>query len=756
MALTQEETQRILEMKQSGASKDEVYAEIGRMRATPLYASPIAKSDSLVERPTAMGDFIGDVTGAISGAARQYGGGIQRSSEVYGDILDGKQNPIAGGLMMGTEVVSGMTLAGGELLLGAAKAFPPEEAERDVANWIGVNVADPIMQQPEVQDLMEKYKWLEENDPAEFREVRALFAGAGILAETLGLGAGARTLKAGARTATTPVGSVVGDAVGTTLSSATKGTDLLSTAATTLKRRGTNTIDSVRRRVDDIRVENARIRASDPIVGEAIKADVPDAVINLSVKADDAQKEVYREIVGAYKAGDQEAISNTFSRVATEQYDIVDAKRSSIGSQIGETIETLPGGTVNFRPVVDSVRGDLEQIGFRFDDTGKLTGSRRSGMSAQEEAWVKEIYSKLYEYGDDITWQEMTDLDSLLSRINREAYQAGVTPPRIKVPNEAGELTDTNLTTYLRDTARGQLETVAPELRDLNNQYRKAVQFQEALDQTLFNAGRDLGITMDVGAPAQNRLRRIFSNAQTAEQYKAIARMLDDEARANGYTGPNLELMTDFNLRVQPLYPETIKAASLPGGIREAVGRFVTGEVDPRKTQEALENLVNQGKTPEAPTAAATAPNPKESPDVPSVNTTIENLDKKMTMELTKERGAIGAPSDATLIKEAKRRLKAEKNELKREELRKFIIRKETKKIAELMDGRDYLVLENYVEKSSLREAVTFAEMERTYNLLEAMGYKPISMSQQDVDTAIINLAANFEANMKKVPVTSE
>jgi hypothetical protein len=767
MALTQEETQKILEMKQSGASRDAVYAEIGRMRATPLYASPTAKAGALApSEGYTLKDTAGDIWGGVSGAVKQFGTGISRGAENLEASMRGEQNPIASGAQLFAEVGAGVLGAAGELALGVAKATVPESTEQAVAEWMGTNIADPIMRQPKVQELVQNFKWLEENDPVEFRKVRALFAGAEIGAELLGLGTAKRAVGGIAQGTKGAIGGTV-DVVGgalTTGKGVVGGTvDTIGSGLSAGKTRVTNTFDALMRTVNDVKVENARIRASDPFVGEAIKAKVPDPVINLHIKADDAQKAVHREIVDAYKAGDQEAISNTFSRIATEQYDIVDAKRESIGKQIGDTIQALPNGTVDFRPMVAQAREALGRDGkFIFNEEGKLLGTRRAGLSPQAEIWAKEIYNKLSEYEGDVTWKEMTDLDRLLGDINREAYSAGVTPPRISVINEAGEMVEENLTTYLRDLARNQIETVAPDLRDLNNEYRKAIQFQEALDATLFNAGRDLGISMDVGAPAQNRLRRIFSNAQTSEQYKAIARMLDEQARANGYTGANLELLTDFNLRVQPLYPETIKGATLPGGIREAVGAFIKGDVDPRKTQEALENLIRQTEAPEAPTPPPTQVDNQPvslvddtTPVATKPRDTFDELretDPDMLKKLTRERGGVGKPSDDFLLKSARRELKKAPNN---ERLKELVMDLEAKEIVKKMNGEDFVTLEEYAKKIALGEMPTVDEMEKVYSLLETMGYKSLGMSDSDVAYIVNAISGRFDEGMKRIPVIS-
>lgn len=608
--LSPQELEAVLKLKKSGGNADQAKELVISMRrATP--AKPIT--------PTTTGDSMGvvetvsDIGETVANIGKRWSEAAKFSSQAGKSVQDADSIPLlrelrAGGQIAG-EIGGAVSDTVGELFLGTGKLFLDQEQEDTVKRAFQTAIA-PITQSPQVQEMVQNYEWLKENDPARARDVRAALGGINFLADFAGMGTVSSVRK-----------GAVKEVVDETLPKSRFSQILEETTKTDVDNIGeipagmvakaeefvTETLPNVTKNVQDYfqeaQLRNARIRQSSPVIAEAIKNNVPDPIINRFISSDEANKEVMRKIVSGYKSGDQRAITNTIASVADEQYKVIDTKLETIGTKMNEAIQALPKSKVDMSPAISELRSRLETAGFIFKD-GKINEFGRTGMSSQEEKWVQEMFNKLSLYEGEVTWQELKQADSLLSRINREAYKAGTRPPHI------GEK---NLATEMRDVIRERLEDEMPQLRELNNEWRKYSQFQEALDETIFNIGKTYGIDIDPGATAQNRLRRIFSNAQSAETYRAIVEQLDDFARAEGYKGANLIDITDFNLQVQSLYPETIKSASFEGGIQTGIGGALNtisklGSPQIKSTQKALEDMVGIEDIVKTPTEEVISP----------------------------------------------------------------------------------------------------------------------------------------------------
>lgn len=625
MAFTPEEQATIDRLKLEGKSADEIAAYIGGARlGSPSTLQQREISQEMVEmkktvQPEPAGMSLletgSDVVDTVSNLGERWSrqqefsreraqavtqAAVREEGEGFWENI-GQTFGQAGrsGLQIGGETMGAAADTLGELFIGTGKLFLTDEQEQNIANDFA-SLVSPIAESETVQNMVADYQWLEENNPQKAADVRASLGAINFLSEFVGVGvtkpvvgsvaAGARetgrqVTKRGVRAVVTPTPATV---TPTRTPTPSGRAGLTETAASRLKENIQNSADTIRRAVQDERIRTERLKNSIPEAADAERAGVPVKVVNQYTTADGATKPVYRELVEAYNSGNaEEAVPGIFSRLADAQYKTVTNKLDDLGRQYEEAFESLPGGAVNMRPAVESVQNTLRQAGARFDDSGNLVDAGRS-FTPDEAEWVKKLYDTVYKYGDDVTYQDLRTGDQVLSRINREAYAKDVTPPRIG---------DENLSTIMRDAIRSELDEVLPTYRQLNNEYRETINFKDALDKTIFDTGRKLeGVEINASEATETNLRRLFSNAKSKTQYKAVTRALDDFAREQGYEGAKLEDVARFNLEVQNLYPDEIPKASLGGSIKGVIGSLIGGQTDPRQTQEALAKLVGAGQ----------------------------------------------------------------------------------------------------------------------------------------------------------------
>ena len=633
MAFTPEEQQVIDRLKSDGRSTDEIAAYVGgiRMQApSTLHQQDMKKyfnTDTVgtVKPPMPGGeDLTGDITETLRGVTQRWAGpdgafqfgkeagqAVQQAAvreegeSFWGNVGQTFGQAGRSGLQIGGEYAGAAADTLGELFIGAGKIVLTDEAEKSVANTFQQAIA-PIANQPKVQQMVSDYEWLKENNPNKARDVRAALGGINMLSELVGYGT-FKPVAGEIASATSRAGRAVGNMLNPSSRQVMRGADVTPPVATPgmtppaipgaqtgeavvtrIRDNVVNTADTVSRMARDERIRLERIKNSDPVVADAYRANVPEKVINQYVTADANTKPVYRELVEAYKSGDAETrVPEIYARIAGEQYKTVTNKLDDLGRQYDEAVQSLPGGKVDMRPAVDNVRTTLAQAGARFDDAGNLVDAGRA-FTPDEAAWVKKLYDTVVRYGDDVTYPDLRTGDEVLSRINREAYSQGVTPPRIN-----GE----NLSTLMRDSIRTQLDQVLPEYRNLNNEYRDTINFKDALDKTIFDTGRKLeGVEINAAEATETNLRRLFSNAKSKTTYRAVADALDDFARGQGYEGSRLSDVARFHIEIQNVYPDEIPKASFGGGIRNMIGTFFAGQTDLRRTQEALEKMVGAGQ----------------------------------------------------------------------------------------------------------------------------------------------------------------
>lgn len=360
------------------------------------------------------------------------------------------------------------------------------------------------------------------------------------------------------------------------------------------------------RRVGEYVDEGAEIakrkQNSTPTVARALDEGVPLETIDFVQNFDTPTKAGAKEMMDLGEAGRGAALPQTVpGRIAGEQLDLVDTKRSAIGKQIGEFSDSLSTQAQDIAPSLQKLDGVLTQNGI-IARNGTLSFDNVA-ITPKQQNILRELYT-LATQRTEMSPRQIHQMDQLFSKLQREARFEGIDDVFIKVPTADGQ-TDTNIYKVFRDVFGQQLDEIAEQagrsdIRDINREYRTLRNLQDNVEDTIVKQSRRDGVSVDPSETAAVSLRRLFSNAQSASEYKDIYNQLDAMSRLLGYKGARADTLMDFYLTdMKPLYPETIQKASFEGGIRGAFSGIVDkiselGAPDTKEKREALRALLEE------------------------------------------------------------------------------------------------------------------------------------------------------------------
>ncbi len=335
-------------------------------------------------------------------------------------------------------------------------------------------------------------------------------------------------------------------------------------------------------------------------VRAAMDADLDMRLVNAVSDADDATKAGYKQIVeiaeeGSDKLGVKARPEIVAGDAAADQYGIINAKRKEVGGQIGEAIDNLPKATYQARPLYDEVDGLLKNNGITptVTDKGVVLDFTGSNVPPKQRATIQALYDLLTETGDSITARQLYNKDRLLSQLQREARFDGVSDVMIKTPD--GQ--DVDMFAALREVFSAELEAVAPSIRPLNREYAQLRGLQDDIESSIFKSGNYQGTRdLDPAEFAQTNLRRLFSDAQSAADYRKIYDNLDAYSRALGYEGARADDLAAFAVEMRKLYPDSVpptSATSIFGSVADKVMNAVNlGKANVSDQQRALRGLL--------------------------------------------------------------------------------------------------------------------------------------------------------------------
>ena len=347
-----------------------------------------------------------------------------------------------------------------------------------------------------------------------------------------------------------------------------------------------------------------RIANSPAPIGKALRTGMDERIVNTIEQADGVTRGEYGKIVRlAEESIDTSGTIKMTARpeivagdAAAEQYKIINAQKKKIGEAIGEQVQALSKDrAIPMTQVRNELNESLGDIGISLTETpnGPVLDFSKTGFSKAQRAKINELYELATEGGTTLTPAEIHAKDRLFSQLSRESRMDGIGD--ILVDTGEGK---TSLFRIFRDVYSDTLEGVAPEIRKLNGQYRNLSTFTEDVENSIIKSGKfESNKHIDPAEFAQTNLRRLFSEAQSAADYRAIADEMDVMSRALGYGGAKPEDLAQFAYEIRKIYPESTPRTGFEGSIKsvkDVVGQVLdAGSPDLEDQQKALRELID-------------------------------------------------------------------------------------------------------------------------------------------------------------------
>lgn len=371
----------------------------------------------------------------------------------------------------------------------------------------------------------------------------------------------------------------------------------LKQVGTEMAERVPRAIEKGKTALDEAATRAERIKVAPPRVQNAIKVGLDDVMIGAVEQADEPTKQAYKkmvEIAEQPRTGLRPAVrpESVAGDAVADQYKILDTQRKNVGSQIGDAVDKLSTkGVVDVLPAQRNMRQLLFTNGIKPDISGKLVFDG-SSLTPKQQGLVQQLY-EIATQSEQMTPRQIYNIDKLFSQLQREARFDGL--DNLYLTTKEGDI---NAYRAFRNIFSNELDRVAPEIAPLNKQYAQLRNLQDDIEGSIVKRGNfESTRNVDPAEFAQTNLRRLFSDASSAADYRALADKLDAFARSNGYNGANPQDLAGFAQRLRELYPETVPETSFQGGISGGIKNIIGNVLDFGKPteldkQKALKELL--------------------------------------------------------------------------------------------------------------------------------------------------------------------
>jgi ribosome biogenesis protein Nip4 len=346
-----------------------------------------------------------------------------------------------------------------------------------------------------------------------------------------------------------------------------------------------------------------RLKTATPAVREAIKTKVDDVVIDLATNSDQPTKDALKKMVQMAEqtktARPTAGPASVASDVAVDQYKVIETQRKAIGEQIGKLSDELPTlKSIDIAPTQDNVINVLQKNGITLDIDGKLAAGDNMKVSDEQLAVLNKVWQKITSR-QKLSAKNLHELDQWFSSTQRTARSVDkVEDLYIKVPTQDGKEVQVPIYKFFRDAFGQRLDEVAPDnLRELNRQYRSLSNLTDDVEATLVkNSKMETLQNVDISNPSA--LRRMFGEAQSAEDFRLIYEQMDSLSRSLGYNGARADELYYFANKLRDYYPETIPdtgfRGSIGSSIQDVIGSvFKAGESNVTDQQKAIKMLLD-------------------------------------------------------------------------------------------------------------------------------------------------------------------
>lgn len=504
-------------------------------------------------------------------------------------------------------VARGLSGAVGDVVTGAVKTALPKSAEQGVKSALqsSIQAIAPIAKKIDeasgspVGTWLEKYKTL---DPKTKRDVDALF-GIGQLAldvASAGVGkkgaevAGKTILKGAEKTAqgTGQVLKSAGEKFTTPMTA-------IGQTGSEMFQRVPRAIGRVKESANEAALRSTRIKVAQPAVAKAIVSKLDERIINTVGEADNQTRKAFKKVVDIAEetpktVGIKKQPSIVSGELASNQFDIINKQKQSVGKQLGDKVKELSKTekvdmSNGFIQLDDTLASQGIQI--KYTKKGPKLDFSGTKYTPAERTKIQELYTLSWEGGESLSPSAIHGKDQLFSKLQREANMEGVGKIMVDTPEGTK-----NLFSVFRDVFSKNLEDVSPEIRDLNKKYRDlSLVIEDIEDSILRTPNFNITKTADPAEFAKVNLRRIFGEAQSSPVFEAIADQMDALARQLGYKDASPKQVAEFAQELRKLYPESVPKAGFSGGISSGI-RGALGSAIEATLKAGAPNLKDQRK----------------------------------------------------------------------------------------------------------------------------------------------------------------
>lgn len=350
-------------------------------------------------------------------------------------------------------------------------------------------------------------------------------------------------------------------------------------------------------------VERAKkIKNSTPEVKNAIKANLDERIINTVSEADDVTKQAYKKVVDLFEEtpntiGAKTQPSKISGDLASEQFDLISKHKESIGQQLGDKTKELSKiQSVNMADSYGAIDDVLSSQGIIPQATPKGVKLDFSGskFTPAERTKIQQLYDLATEGGDNLSPLQIREKDQLFSKLKRESNFEGIGDLMVETTDGVKSMFN-----VMRDIYSSKLDTLSPEIRKLNSEYRRLSQITDDIESSIFKTPNfNATQSTDPAEFAKVNLRRIFGEAQSSPAFEAVADQMDSVSRLLGYENATPKQVAEFAEYLRKLYPEAVPKTGFQGGIKAGVSNIVetiskVGAPNKQDQRKALLELLN-------------------------------------------------------------------------------------------------------------------------------------------------------------------
>lgn len=526
-------------------------------------------------------------------------------------------------------------------LKGVVKSILPQSTEDDINQYIGKvapSAINTISKYEELQktnplkakivnlalagipnatlgigELMSGYEKLKVTNPALARSIDSTLGFASLFGDLAGIGEAGKLAQAGIKTgmeATSGIAKGVGEATAKAGSSISEGVTSVGKGisntgvgqiASEFASRVPRAANRVSESISEASARATRMKSATPEIKNAIINNVDERIINTIDQADDATKQAYKEVIDIAEEspktiGTKKQSTAVGGELASKQYDLINKQKESIGKQIGDTAKELSKTEkIAMRDSFDQMDDVLANQGITLTYTKKgvkldFSGSKYTPAQRKK---IQELYDLATEGGDTLSPSQIRGKDQLFSQLKRESQYEGIGDLIIET-SEGNK----SLFNVFRGIYSSKLDAVSPQLKVLNNQYRKLSQITDDIEDSIFKTPNyNVTKSVDPAEFAKVNLRRIFGEAQSSPVYEAVADAMDKLSRQLGYEGATPKVVAEFAQEMRKIFPDTIPKTGFTGGIRAGIGDIIeqvskVGAPNLKDQQKAIRELI--------------------------------------------------------------------------------------------------------------------------------------------------------------------